>query len=84
MKMKVASGVWNDETQHLVHEVRGNYSSCTYRSSENICRNGGGANEKRKEGVKTRSNSLLSFTPPLEVGNVRFLTGLYFKIIIIT
>ncbi len=35
-----------------MHKVRGSYSSCTYRSSENICSNGGGANEKGKRASK--------------------------------
>ncbi len=30
------------ETRHFMHKVRGNYSSCTGRSSENICSNSGG------------------------------------------
>jgi hypothetical protein len=35
-----------------MHKVRGNYSSCTGRSSENICSNSGGAQEKGKRGSK--------------------------------
>ncbi len=38
----------NAETQHLVLEF--NYSNCTDRSSENICRSSGGAQEKGKTG----------------------------------
>jgi hypothetical protein len=30
------------ETQHFMHKLQGNYSSCTGRSSENICSNSGG------------------------------------------
>ncbi len=38
---------WNAETQHLMHKVQRNYSSCTCRSSENICSSSsGGAQEK--------------------------------------
>jgi hypothetical protein len=41
------------ETQHLMHKVRGNYSSCTYGSSENICNSSEGIpSRKRKDGVK--------------------------------
>jgi len=36
-----------------MHKVRGTYSSCTGRSSENICSNSGGAQEKKgKRGSK--------------------------------
>jgi hypothetical protein len=36
-----------------MHKVRGHYSSCTSRSSENICsRSSGGAQEKGKRGPK--------------------------------
>jgi hypothetical protein len=45
-----------------------NYSSCTGRSSENICSSSGGAQEKKKDRVKLREPSRfdgsLSFTPP--------------------
>jgi hypothetical protein len=30
--------VWNAETQHLMHKVRGNYSSCISLSTTHICR----------------------------------------------
>jgi hypothetical protein len=33
-----------------MHKVRGNYSSCTCRSSENICSSSGGSHEKGKTG----------------------------------
>jgi hypothetical protein len=36
----------------LMHKVRGNYSSCTVRSSENICSSSAGAQEKGKRGPK--------------------------------
>jgi hypothetical protein len=36
------------EDQHLMHKVRGNYSSCTFRRSENICNISESAREKRK------------------------------------
>jgi len=36
----------------------GNYSTCTCRSSENICSSSGGAQGKRKNGVKTGWNSV--------------------------
>jgi hypothetical protein len=29
--------VWNAETQHLMHKMWGNYSSCTGKSSANTC-----------------------------------------------
>jgi hypothetical protein len=35
-----------------MHKVRGKYSSCTCRSSENICSSNGGAQEKGKRGSK--------------------------------
>jgi len=35
-----------------MHKVRGNYGSCTGRSSENICSSSGGGQEKGKRGVK--------------------------------
>jgi hypothetical protein len=40
------------ETQHLMHKVRGSYSSCTCRSSENICSSSGGPQEKGNTGSK--------------------------------
>jgi hypothetical protein len=53
--------------------IRGNYSSCTCRSSENICSNSGGAQEKEKTGSKpdeaqfgTKSGAFLSLTPSPE------------------
>ncbi len=49
--------LWNAENHHLMHKVRDNYSSCRCRSSENICSSRGSAQEKMKDGVKTRSNS---------------------------
>jgi len=33
-------------TQHLMHKIRGNYSSCTGRISENLCSRSGGAQKK--------------------------------------
>jgi hypothetical protein len=63
--------VWNAETQHLMHKVRGNFRSPTCRSSENICRSSGGAQEKGKTGQNRMKLSLaqkvvhfLSLTPP--------------------
>jgi hypothetical protein len=52
-----------------MHKVRGNYSSCTSRSSENICSSSGGAHGKRKEGgakqdetqFTTKNGAFLSF-----------------------
>jgi hypothetical protein len=51
-----------------MHKVRGNYSSCTGRSSENICSNSGGALEKKERGVQNRmklslpkNNNLVNF-----------------------
>jgi len=49
---------WNAENQQRMHKVRDNYSSCICRSSENICSSRGCAQEKMKDGVKTRSNSV--------------------------
>ncbi len=37
-----------------MHKVRGNYSSCTCRSSENICSGSGGAQEKGQTGQNQR------------------------------
>ncbi len=58
-----------------MHKVRDNYSSCTCRSSENICSSNGGAQEEGKRGSKqnetqfgTKSGAFLSMTPFL-VGN---------------
>jgi hypothetical protein len=52
-----------------MHRVRGNYSSCTCSSSENICSSSGGAQEKGKRGSKqdetqfdTKSGAFLSLT----------------------
>jgi hypothetical protein len=36
-----------------MHKVRGNYSSCTCRSSENICSSNGGAQEEGKTRFET-------------------------------
>jgi len=54
-----------------MHKVRGNYSSCTCRSSENICSSCGDAQEKGKRGSKqkgtqvgTKNGAFLSSTPP--------------------
>ncbi len=41
-----------------MHKVRGNYSSCTCRSSENICSNSGVAQEKGKTESKQDENQL--------------------------
>jgi hypothetical protein len=40
------------ETQHLMHKVQGSYSSCTCRSTENICSSSEGPQEKRNTGSK--------------------------------
>jgi hypothetical protein len=40
------------DTQHLMHKVRGSYSSCTCRSSENIFTSGGGPQKKGNRGSK--------------------------------
>ncbi len=44
--------VWNAESQHLMHKCsfERNYSSCTSRSSENLCNSHGNALAKRKTG----------------------------------
>jgi hypothetical protein len=51
-----------------MHKVRGNYSNCTPRSSENICSSSGGAQENGNRGSKqdetqfgTKSGAFLSF-----------------------
>jgi hypothetical protein len=53
-----------------MHKVGGNYSSCTCRSSENICSSSRGAQEKGKTGSRphetqfgTKSGAFLSLTP---------------------
>jgi hypothetical protein len=59
------------KTQHLMHKVRANYSSCTSRSSENIrSSSSGSAHEKGKAGSKpdqtqcgTKCGAFLSLTP---------------------
>jgi len=60
------------------------YSSCTCKSSENICCSSGGAQEKRKEGVKTGWNSVWhqnwctsEFHPP---GRLMYFFASFFKI----
>jgi hypothetical protein len=62
-----------------MHKVRGNYSSCTGKSSENICNSSGGAQEKRKTCSKpdetrfgTKSGAFLSLTPHPLNANVLF------------
>jgi hypothetical protein len=69
----------NAETEHLMHKVRGNYSSCACRSSENICRSSGGAQEKGKRGSKphetqfgTKMVRISEFHPPLKKAIVLF------------
>jgi len=61
-----------------MHKVRGNYSSCTCGSSENICSSSGVDQEKGKKGSKqdetqfgTKNGAFLSFTPTLKA-NVFF------------
>jgi hypothetical protein len=65
-----------------MHKVRINYSSCTCRSSENICKSSGGAQEKGKLGSKldetqlgTKSGAFFSLTPPPPKPNVLFSAG---------
>jgi hypothetical protein len=57
----------------LMHKVRGNYSSCTCKSSENIYSSSGGAEEEKgKRGSKpdektqfgTKNGACLSFPSP--------------------
>jgi hypothetical protein len=62
-----------------MHKVRGNYSSCTGRSSENICNSSGGAQEKGKTCSKpdetqfgTKSGAFLSLNPHRLNANVLF------------
>jgi hypothetical protein len=52
------SGYENDETQHLMHKVQDNYSSCTSRSCENICSSSGRAFEKGNWGQNRMELSL--------------------------
>ncbi len=52
-----------------MHKGRGNYSSCTCGSSENIGSRSGGAQEKGKRGETqfgTKNGAFLSFTPLLK------------------
>jgi hypothetical protein len=66
-----------------MHKVRGNYSSCTCRSSKNICSSSGGAQEKGKRGSKhdetqftTKNGGILKFTlasPPFHNLNANVL-----------
>jgi hypothetical protein len=51
-------------TQQLMHRVRGNYSSCTCRSSENICSSSGGAQDRMKLSLAQKSGAFQSLTPP--------------------
>jgi hypothetical protein len=58
-----------------------NYSSCTVRSSENICNSSGGAQAKGKTGwnsVYHQNWWLSEFHPPLNANNVLFLK-VFFK-----
>jgi len=62
-----------------MHEVGGNYSSCTGRSSENICSSGRGNHEKGNRGSKqdetqltTKNGAFLSFKPQSLEGCSRF------------
>jgi hypothetical protein len=62
-----------------MHKVRGNYSSCTGGSSQNICSSSGGAREKEREGenrmklsLPQKNGTFLGFNPPLKA-NVLFL-----------
>jgi len=48
-----------------MHKVRGNYSSCTCRSSENICSNSGSAQEKGK--MRSMPIVAYRFDPALEI-----------------
>jgi hypothetical protein len=44
-----------------MHKVRENYSSCTGRSSENLCSSsGGGADEKRTTGSNSGTTIILA------------------------
>jgi hypothetical protein len=61
-----------------MHKDRGNYSSCTCRSSENICSSSGGAQEKGKDWSKPDETQfghskwcISEFEPPLKA-NVLF------------
>jgi hypothetical protein len=68
LRMKCRNSVRNAESQHLKHKFKRNYSSCTGRSSENLCSSNGGAQEKRKTGWNSgtiKIDGFLSFTPPL-------------------
>jgi hypothetical protein len=39
---------FHTEAQHLVQKVRDNYTNCTCKRSENICRSSGGSQEKER------------------------------------
>ncbi len=57
-----------------MHKVRGNYSSCTCRSSENICSSSGGAHEKGKRDQNRMKLSLAN-------GRLMYTFGGFFLII---
>jgi len=59
-----------------MHKVRGNYSSCSGRSSESICSSSAGAQGKGKRGPKqdktqftTKNGAFLSFHQVVVVGS---------------
>jgi hypothetical protein len=67
-----------------MHKVRGNCSSCTCRSSENICSSSRGALEKGKTGSKpdetqfdTKSGAFLSLNPPHPLRLMYFFAGFF-------
>jgi hypothetical protein len=72
-----------------MHKVRGNYSSCACRSSENICRSSsGGAQEKGKRGSKNLMKlnlaqkwcAFLSFTLPWRRLIMYFFAGFFLNL----
>jgi hypothetical protein len=70
LSMKCCNSEWIADTEHSMFETMFN-SSCTVRSSENICSSSGGAQEKRKDRMK------LSLLPKLMVFWVSSLVECY-------
>jgi hypothetical protein len=68
LKKEMERERFNKRTQHLMHKVPSNYSSCTSRSSENLCSRSasaqakkGKAGQNRQTQFRTKSGVFLSF-----------------------